>query len=285
MKFKAAIVFCLFFFGVAFSQNDTATTAAPDSAANHLPLATSQPDTTITPDSTATQDTTVSDTTVRDTSIRKGLHFFVNIGAQFINFKDRDKFQNALELQFLEYQKEYREDPESRFIPQKQDFQQVNLTFPISAGLLWQFSDLHSLGVGAGFMYSNESVILLDKFGDIHNYKYTLQAVPAFAEYRLQISPNLISLKNGDYFSLFFRYYWMLPGTEIYSSLGKATADFEPSGNGFGVFLGYRFWNWERFSFWGEMGYLSLDVKSSDKDRVLDSWNLGGISILIRVML
>ncbi|MCL2207655.1 MAG: hypothetical protein FWB90_06110, partial [Fibromonadales bacterium] len=104
-----------------------------------------------------------------------------------------------------------------------------------------------------------------------------------FMEYRLLISPNLISLKNGDYFSLFLRYYWMLPGTEIYSSWGEAKADFDPLGSGYGVFLGYRFWQWEGFSIWGELGYLSLAVKSSEKDRILNSWDLGGISMMIRM--
>ncbi|MDR2732865.1 MAG: hypothetical protein LBB36_06565 [Fibromonadaceae bacterium] len=159
------------------------------------------------------------------------------------------------------------------------------MTFPISVGIIWQFSDMHSLGLGAGFLYGSESVIVKDKHNEIHNLKYTLQAFPAYAEYRLLISPNLISMKNGDYFSLFFRYYWMLPGTEIYSSWGKAEADFEPLGNGYGIFLGYRFAEWQGLSVWGELGILSLDVKSGEENALLlNSWNLGGISVLIRTM-
>jgi len=160
----------------------------------------------------------------------------------------------------------------------------VNLAFPITAGIVWQFNDVHSLGLGAGFLYDNESVILTDESGEPHNFKYVLQAFPLFAEYRLLISPALISIKEGDYFSLFLRYYWMLPGTEIYSSWGKAKADFDPLGSGYAIFFGYRFWEWEGFSVWGEMGYLSLDVKSGDKNGILNSWNLGGVSLLIRMM-
>jgi len=292
------IIFCLIFFGTAFSQDNTAGTAIPDTATTPMLDTALTQDTTLTLDNTLTQDTTLTldttltqdttltlDTATRDTSIRKGLHFFVSAGVQFINFKDRAKFQAYLDTQFVEYQAAECEDPNKCQIPQKQDFQRVNLVFPIALGLLWQFNDMHSLGLGAGFMYTNESVILTDKSGKTDNLKYTLQAFPVFAEYRLQISPDLISLQNGDYFSLFLRYYWMFPPTEIYSSWGQAKADFEPSGNGFGIFLGYRFMEWEGFSVLGEIGYLSLDVKSSDKNALLNSWNLGGIALLIRIML
>jgi hypothetical protein len=75
----------------------------------------------------------------------------------------------------------------------------------------------------------------------------------------------------------------MLPGTEVYSSWGKAEANFEPLGNGYGVFFGYRFWELDKFSVWGELGYLSLEVKSGTKDGILDSWDLGGVSIMLRM--
>jgi hypothetical protein len=179
---------------------------------------------------------------------------------------------------------DYLAAPDNYYMPMKQNFQTVNLAFPLTVGIIWQFNDMHSLGFGAGFLYDNELVILTDKYGKTYNFKYVLQAFPLFAEYRLQISPDLISIKNGDYFSIFLRYYWMLPGTEIYSSWGKAEADFEPLGNGYGVFLGYRFWEWESLSVWGEMGYLSIDIKSSDRKSILDVWNLGGISFMLRAM-
>ena len=256
-----------------------------------LCLGTTRADTTYT-DTISVVDTTsvidtinVIDTTVIADSvkIKHGFHFFVSVGAQFINFKNRSKFNALLDAQFIEYLDVYSTDSVGA-LPIKQDFQTVNLAFPITAGIIWQFSDIHSLGLGAGFLYDNESVILTDKNGKPGNFKYVLQAFPLFAEYRLLISPDLISLTNGDYFSLFFRYYWMLPGTEIYSSWGKATADFDPLGSGYGVFLGYRFWEWENLSIWGEIGYLSLEVKSSAQNRILDSWNLGGVSISLRAM-
>jgi hypothetical protein len=232
----------LFFFGIAFSQ---------DSSFVEL-------------------DTVATDTVAK---IKPGLHYFISVGAQFISFNDRARFQALLDAELDENDVMF-----------KQDFQTVNLAFPIAVGLIWHFNEWHSLGLGTGFMYNNESVVLTDRNGEIYNFKYALQAFPFFAEYRLLISPDLISLQNGDYFSVFLRYYWMLPGTEIHSSWGEAKADLDILGNGYGIFLGYRFWEWHGLSIWGELGYLSLDVKSGNREFMPSSWNLGGISILIRAM-
>jgi len=287
MKFNAAIIFCLIFFGIAFSEDSTLVLLPQDSISiDTVSIDTTRIDTiaidTI-PIDTIPIDTIFVDTLTDFVKIKSGLHYFISVGAQFINFNDRARFQALLDTQYAEFLYDHNSE-EGEYIPMKQDFQTVNLAFPIMAGLAWHFNEQHSLGIGTGFLYNNESVILMDKYGEIYNLKYTLRAFPVFLEYRLLVSPNLISLRNGDYFSLFLRYHWMLSGTEITSSWGNAKADLDFSGNGFGIFLGYRFWEWEGLSIWGEMGYLSLDVKSANKEFMPNSWNLGGISILIRAM-
>jgi len=285
---RNVVFFFLVFFGIAFSQDSSSVLLPQDSTTTPMDTAFKA-----TPIDTAIKDTTVKDTTLKpapvetatdSTKIKSGLHFFVSAGAHFITFKERSTFQTLLVARYNEYEKDYKNDSVGYTPPIKQDFETVNLTFPISAGIMWQFSDVHSLGLGVGFLYNTESVILTDKEDKIHNFKYTIQAFPAFAEYRLLISPNLISLRDNDYFSLFLRYYWLLPHTEIKSSWGKAKADFEPKGSGYGIFLGYRFWEWMGLSVFGEMGLVSLDAKSSAENGILDSWNLGGISILIRAL-
>ena len=295
-KMRNVVFFFLVFFGIAFSQDSSSVLLPKDSLSVVKDSATALIDTTV----KVAVDTAIKDTTVKDTTktaptdtastssakIKPGLHFFVSAGAHFITFEERSTFQTLLISKFNEYEDDYKiyKDSGSYAVPVKQDFETVNLTFPISAGIMWQFSEVHSLGLGVGFLYNTESVILTDKDSKNHNFEYTIQAFPAFVEYRLLISPNLISLRDNDYFSLFLRYYWLLPPTEIKSSWGKAKADFEPKGNGYGVFLGYRFWEWMGLSIFGEMGLVSLDAKSSSENRVLDSWNLGGISIFIRAL-
>jgi len=281
MKLCAVVIFCVFF-GIAFSQDSSfvllpkdSVSVVKDSIVGNT-LDTTSIDTTFSAISIDSAfNTFFIDTAFTDSAkIKPGLHFFVSAGLQFINFKEGSTFQAFLNAEHEKYD----------YPPLKQDFETVNLAFPISAGIIWQFSDVHSLGLGVIFLYDNESVILTDWQGETHNFKYTLQSFPIFVEYRLLISPNLISLKNNDYFSLFLRYYWLLPHSEINSSWGSAKADFEPLGNGYGIFLGYRFWEWEGLSVFGEMGFLSLDAKSSTKNGILNSWNLGGISVLIRAM-
>jgi len=286
MKLCVALIFCVFL-GMAFSQDSLDTVSIDTAFIDTTFIDTAFVD-------TASVDTNYTDTTFislfKDTAsvdsvkIKPGLHFFASAGAQFINFKERSTFQNRLISKYNEYEKDFIEEPDGYTIPIKQNFETVNLAFPISAGIIWQFSDVHSLGLGMSLVYDNESVILTDKQGKIHNFKYTLQTFPIFAEYRLLISPNLISLKDNDYFSIFLRYYWLLPPTGIKSSWGNAKADFEPLGNGYGIYLGYRFWEWAALSVFGEMGFLSLDAKSSTKNGILDSWNLGGITVLVRAL-
>ncbi|MCL2100985.1 MAG: hypothetical protein FWH22_04655 [Fibromonadales bacterium] len=273
MNFVKAFTFLLLCFGIAVADADTAAVAIADT------------NTVIAAD-TAVADTAIvigADTIAVDSvKIKPGLHFFASVGAQFIDFNKRLKFVALLDTQYVEYMDDW--TVSGGIIPIKQEFQTVNLAFPLTFGILWQFSDMHSLGLGGGILYNSESVILTDKDSRTHNFRYVLLAYPLFAEYRLQISPDLISLRESDYFSLFFRYYWLLPGTEIYSSWGRADADFDPLGSGYGIFLGYCFAQWYGLSMWGELGYLTLDVKSSDKNAILDSWNLGGISVLVRLM-
>jgi len=297
---KNFIFFFLIFLGIAFSQDSSFVSLPQDSIVNDSIANNSISNDSIVIDSlvenkldTASIDTSVVknafhdipiDTAASDSAIKRGLHFFISAGVQFINFKERSKFQELLNTKYKEYESDFKADTVGYVKPIKQDFETVNLTFPLSAGIIWQFSDVHSLGLGIGFLYDNESVIITDKEDGIHNFKYSLQAFPVFAEYRLLISPNLISLNNNDYFSIFLRYYWLLPPTKISSSWGNAKADFESGGSGYGIFLGYRFWEWAGLSVFGEMGLLSLDVKSSTENGILNSWNLGGISILIRAM-
>jgi len=279
MKFIKAVAFCLVFFSeTAFSQDSASVSLdslPQDSIFAQLPLDSLPQDTTL-----VQNDTTGADTV----KIKRGLRLFATTGVQLIDFKERSKFQDLLNLQFNNYVADFKEDSAGHVMPQKQDFQTVNLAFPIMAGIMWQFNNMHAIGLGAGFLYDKESVIIKDKQAEFKNLSYTLQAFPLFIEYRLGIPSNLISIKDVDYFSVILRYYWMLPHTEIYSSWDDAKADFEPLGNGFGVFLTYCFSKWERVEIWGEMGYLNIDVKSSDEKSALDSWNLGGISVLVRAV-
>jgi len=220
------------------------------------------------------------------------LAVFIEPGISFLGFGDREKFQDAIDTIYKEYKTEALTSSESTYVA-KQDFQKVNFCFPVSAGIQWQWREDNFITAGAGYLYDNESIVLTDRKDKIHNYSYTLQAFPAFLEYRLAISKKLISLAGQSLFSVALRWYWLLPGTEIYSSWGHIKGNVSPLGNGFGFNLGYLITTWKNINIYGDIGYTKLTVKSNDPfSKVVPDtssskakWDLGGLQLQIRFSL
>lgn len=225
---------------------------------------------------------------------------FVQPGISFITFNDRDKFQEATDSVYKSLLAEATTDEESTAVS-RQTFQKVNLSIPITAGIQAQIFEDHFISAGIGFIYDNESIVLTDRRSKTHNYDYTLQAVPLYLEYRFAIPNSLITLSGESLFSVSARWYWMLPGTEIYSSWGKIEAKPEPLGSGFGFSFGYLIGTWKSLRIYGDLGYTKISVKSRksfaevvplydepDEDGESEatrkaSWDLGGLQLQIRV--
>lgn len=225
---------------------------------------------------------------------------FVQPAISFITFNDRDKFQEATDTVYKALLAEATTDEESTAVS-RQTFQKVNLAIPITAGIQAQIFEDHFISAGVGFIYDNESIVLTDRRSKTHNYSYTLQAVPLYLEYRFAIPNSLISLSGESLFSVSARWYWMLPGTEIYSSWGKIEAEPKALGSGFGFSFGYLIGTWKSFRIYGDLGYTKISVKSKesfaevvplydepDEDGESEatrkaSWNLGGLQLQIRV--
>ena len=217
------------------------------------------------------------------------LSVFVQPSISFLSFEEREYFQNAIDSIYYGFKAEAVNDAESLNVA-KQDFQKVNFCFPITAGIQWQFMEDHFLSTGIGFIYDNESVVLTDRKSNTHSYEYTLQGIPLFLEYRFALPKNFITLSTGGLFSIAVRWYWVLPGTEIYTSWGKLDAETPLSGAGFGVSVGYLFASWDNFKLYGDIGFSSISVKSNKKfSDIVDGgpdekakWNLGGLQMQIR---
>ena len=217
------------------------------------------------------------------------LSVFVQPSISFLSFTEREYFQNAIDSLYYNFKAEAVNDAESLNVA-KQDFQKVNFCFPITAGIQWQFMEDHFLSTGIGFIYDNESVVLTDRKSGTHSYEYTLQGVPLFLEYRFALPKNFITLSTGGLFSVSVRWYWVLPGTEIYTTWGKLDAETPLLGAGFGVSVGYLFASWDNFKLYGDIGFSSISVKSNKKfSDIVDGgpeekakWNLGGLQMQIR---
>jgi hypothetical protein len=217
------------------------------------------------------------------------LSVFVQPSISFISFEERKYFQEAIDSIYYGFRAEAVTSAETLNVA-KQDFQKVNFCFPITAGIQWQFKEDQFLSAGIGFIYDNESVVLTDRRSGTHSYEYTLQGIPLFLEYRLALPKNFITLSTGGLFSIAVRWYWVLPGTEIYTTWGYLGAETPLLGAGFGVSLGYLFASWKNFKLYGDIGFNSISVKSNKMFSAIvpngpeekAKWNLGGIQLQIR---
>lgn len=215
---------------------------------------------------------------------------FLQPAISFLSFEEREYFQDAIDTIYSEFRSVARNEEESLYVA-KQNFQKVNFCFPIFGGLQFQVRQDHFVSAGLGFIYDNESVVLTDRKNKSHNYSYTIQGIPLFLEYRLAIPVNLMTLSDGGLFSIALRWYWTLPGTEIYSSWGKIDADNSPFGAGFGLSVGYLIASWKGLNIFGDIGFSTIKVKS--KETFADivpggptekaKWDIGGLQLQIRV--
>lgn len=218
------------------------------------------------------------------------ISIFLQPAISFLDFGERQYFQNTVDTIYREFYSQALTESESLTVA-KQDFQKVNFCFPISGGLQFQPFRDNFFSLGLSFIYDHESVVLTDRKNKSHHYEYTIQGMPLFLEYRLAIPTNLMSLTGESLFSVAVRWYWVLPGTEIYSTWGKIAAKTPLYGGGFGFSIGYLITSWKGFNVFGDIGYSSIPVKSkkSFADIVPDGptenakWNVGGLQLQIRV--
>lgn len=224
--------------------------------------------------------------TEQDSSL---LATWVSLGFGFLDFEDRLRFQNHSDHIYRSYLLQALNRSDSLRVGQ-QRYQKVNFAFPLAGGLQWQFANGHYLGGSAGFINRRESIVLTDRTGATHEQFYALQAVPISLEYRILLSQNFIRLRDRDQFYAAVRWFWLAPGTEIYSSIGELPLRPEIRGNGWGIALGYRIGKLGRIRFLGELNYTVLDAKSRqtwsavvpDTTSTPANWSLGGIGMQMR---
>ena len=227
------------------------------------------------------------ETSTRD---RSRLSIFVQPSVSFLDFSQREYFQDAIDTLYNNFKEDALTESESLYVA-KQDFQKVNFCFPITGGIQYQIFPDNFVSVGLSFIYDNESVVLTDRKNRTHNYSYTIQGTPLFLEYRLGIPRNLMTLSGESLFSIAIRWYWVLPGTEIYPSWGKLEAKTPLTGSGFGLSVGYLIANWKFINIYGDVGFSSIKVKSDrmyseivpDGPEKKARWNIGGLTMQFRI--
>lgn len=221
---------------------------------------------------------------------RSKLSIFLQPSVSFLDFPEREYFQNAIDTLYYSFKEDALTESESLSVA-KQDFQKVNFCFPVTLGLQYQVFRNHFISTGISFVYDNESVVLTDRKNRTHNYNYTIQGIPLFLEYRLGIPRNFMTLSGESLFSVAVRWYWVLPGTEIYTTWGGLEAKTPLWGSGFGISLGYLIATWKNFNIYGDIGFSSVKVESNEKYSHIvpdgpeekAKWNIGGLTMQVRV--
>ena len=94
------------------------------------------------------------ETSTRD---RSKLSIFLQPAVSFLDFPEREYFQNAIDTLFYSFRQDALTESESLSVA-KQDFQKVNFCFPISAGLQYQVFKDNFVSAGVSFIYDNESI-------------------------------------------------------------------------------------------------------------------------------
>lgn len=218
------------------------------------------------------------------------ISIFLQPAVSFLSFDQREYFQDAIDTIYEEFRSQALDEEETLSVA-KQDFQKVNFCFPITGGLQFQIFQDNFISAGVSFIYDHESVVLTDRKNKSHNYDYTIQGIPFFLEYRFAIPTNLMSLSGESLFSVSLRWYWALPGTEIYTTWGKLSAETPWYGSGFGLSVGYLLFSWKNLNVFGDIGFSTISVKSKktyetivpDGPNEKAKWDVGGIQLQIRV--
>jgi hypothetical protein len=225
-------------------------------------------------------------------SVRIGAFF--QTGVAFIGFKDRSRFVRQLDSSRVDFLAQALTLEDSANV-KAQAYQMVNFCFPVAAGLDLMLSQNHHIALGAGYIYDREAVVLTDLNSNPHEFFYTLQGFPLFLEWRIGISPRLMTLDGKSRFAASLRWWWLLSGSEIYSSWGVLEAKPNPLGSGWSVSLGYQILEWKNIRIQGDLGYSSISSSSrypwskvvpstdpTENPNALANWSMGGLQLNLR---
>jgi hypothetical protein len=216
---------------------------------------------------------------------------FLQSGLRFVNFKNRNLFENEADYWLLEQRRLATTGTDSLRIS-RQAYENVNYAFPIAMGLTYRPFLNHYFSFSLGIMHTKESITVSDRQGKESEMFYTLQTIPLAIEYRRLISPNFLSINQGSDFSIMIRWFWFPANSEIYTQDAVLKASSELLGQGWGLALGYDFYEWRNFRFSGDLGFQSTRLESNQSWKTIlpgtgpetkAAWNTGGLNLNIRV--
>lgn len=213
---------------------------------------------------------------------------------KFLNFAQRDRFQRELDTRELQL-KDQQIDPALAARIRAQDFQRVNLSFPIFMGFKYRPLKDWSLGASIGYFYHQTETLLL--LGDqSQEWSYALEGFPVYVEFAHLIPESIITLDEVNYLQIGGRIYGHYSKDKLLHKGQTAQSQDQYGLSGWGAFLGYEYISWNRVTIYAELEYSSQQAQSStrwdsltpisptDPDVTAQepstiSWDYGGIAL------
>ena len=214
--------------------------------------------------------------------------FYLKSQIRFINLSQRTLFQSELseaETTALEQQT----NDESRAKINAQDYQQVNLAFPILMGFKYRPTKVWALGIGMGYLYHQQET-LMQLGSQNQEWSYAVESFPIFLEVSHLISSNIIQVTDVNQFHIGARIFAHYGNNSLLSRGKVAISEKEFGYDGWGAFLGYEYFSWKYVSINTEVEYSQMTIqsklpwaellpKSQLENEALTQWDMGGIAI------
>lgn len=213
---------------------------------------------------------------------------------KFLNFAQRDRFQRELDTRESQL-KDQQIDPALSARIRAQDFQRVNLSFPIFMGFKYRPVKDWSLGASIGYFYHQTETLLL--LGDqSQEWSYALEGFPVYVEFAHLIPESIITLDEVNYLQIGGRIYGHYSQDQLLHKGNTAQSRDQYGLSGWGAFLGYEYMSWNRLTIYAELEYSSQEAQSSmrwdsltpisptDPDKPTQeptsiTWDYGGIAL------
>jgi hypothetical protein len=182
------------------------------------------------------------------------------LGVDFFDFSAKEKF--VINLQ-------NRAKRDSLDIPQ--NFEPVHLAFPIGLQAVFPISDYLDLVAKTHSYWYKQTAILGTRATKIHagDEWYAVQGNLAGFGMRYSLPPALLSVTGQLGLYIQGIWYWNLGNTQIYSPYGNARADFNPSGSGYEILLGYQKAVSKPWVLSGAIGFIHQEFQSKNTWRSL----------------
>lgn len=212
---------------------------------------------------------------------------------KFIDFSQRNRFQKSLDRRELELQFQ-QTDPSNVVKIRAQEFQRVNLAFPLAIGFKFRPYYQLSCGLSGGYLYHQQETLL--QIGNAsQSWTYALESFPLTFEIAHLIPIEILTIEKVDFLEVGGRIYGHYGDQSILHKGRTIHSTQEYGMDGWSAFLSYQYMAWKRLSIQTELEYATILassdqtwetlIKDSTEEEIGNaSWDIGGIALGFHIM-